>query len=75
MVTNTHFAEIGLMRLWTESRVISLFVKKKQITGKPFLRLNEGDLAGYEFFFFLVLLFLFLVLFLPSANNWFESEI
>lgn len=75
MVTNTHFAEIGLMRLWTESRVISLFVKKKQITGKTFLRLNEGDLAGYVFFFFLVLLFLFLVLFLPSANNWFESEI
>ena len=33
------------------TRDIIAFVKEKQITGKTFLRLNEGDLEGYVFFF------------------------
>ena len=35
------------------AREIIAFVNDKQITGKTFLRLNEGDLEGYVFFFFL----------------------
>ena len=34
------------------TRDIIAFVKEKQITGKTFLRLNEGDLEGYVFFFY-----------------------
>ena len=33
------------------TRDIIAFVKEKRITGKFFLRLNEGDLEGYVFFF------------------------
>ena len=51
---------------------ITAFVKEKQITGKTFLRLNEGDLEGYVFFLSLVLLFLFLVF--TYANDWIESK-
>ena len=53
------------------TRDIIAFVKEKQITGKTFLRLNEGDLEGYVFFFFS---FSFLFLFLPNANHWFVSK-
>ena len=38
-------------------RGITAFVKERQITGKTFLTLNEGDMEGYVFFFSLVLLF------------------
>ena len=43
------------------TRDIIAFVKEKQITGKTFLRLNEGDLEGYVFFFS-SFSFLFLIL-------------
>ena len=48
-------------------RDIIAFVKEKQITGKSFLRLNEGDLEGTCFPSPLSL-------FLPNANDWFESK-
>jgi hypothetical protein len=43
---------------------ITVFVEEKQITGKTFMRLNEGDLEGYVFFFPVFLLYLFFVSFL-----------
>ena len=46
---------------------ITAFIKQKQITGKMFLRLNEGDLEGYVLLFSLVLPF---VLFLYISINW-----
>jgi len=54
---------------------ITAFVKEKQITGKAFLRLTEGDLEGYVFFFSFVLLFLCFVFISISANNWIESKV
>ena len=33
------------------TRDLIAFVKEKQITGKTFLRLNEGDLEGYVFYY------------------------
>ena len=50
-------------------RDIIAFVKEKQIAGKSFLRLNEGDLEGSVFFFSSFSLFL------PNANDWFESKV
>ena len=57
------------------TRDITVFFREKQITGKTFLRLNEGDLEGYVFFFFLVFPSFFLSTFLPSANNWIETQV
>ena len=56
------------------TRDITAF-KEKQIAGKTLLRLNEGDLEGYVFFFSLALLFSFLFLYLSRANNWTESKV
>jgi hypothetical protein len=53
------------------TRDITAFVKEKQIMGKTFLRLNDGDLEGYVFFS-LVLLSLFFVF---VSNNWIESKV
>ena len=49
------------------TRVITAFVKEKQITGKTYLRLNEGALEGYVFLFSLVLPFL-LFLFISTLR-------
>ena len=48
------------------TRDIIAFVKEKQITGKTFLRLNEGDLEGYVSFF------LFSFYLMSSLNQRFE---
>ena len=55
------------------TRDITAF-KEKQIAGKT-LRLDEGDVEGYVFFFSLALLFSFLFLYLSRANNWTESKV
>ena len=55
------------------TRDIIAFVKEKQITGKSFLRLKEGDLEGYVFFSFP--LTLFCLLYLSNANDWFASKV